>query len=192
MAQLFGDFWEDIPTNHEFLMIGFFPHSIPLNKRWRNNGLSADFIADYLATLFPDYESEEVRRRKQSEVRVAINYIANELIDNAVKFNDESSPYPIRFEIHLLGNKLVMTSTNSVSSQVLANFYLFVHELNASDLEDLYIRRLEIGAQEKSPESKLGILTIMKDYLAKLGWKVETVRGNREVTTLTTMVQLTV
>ncbi len=84
----------------------------------------------------------------------------------------------------------MMTSTNCVSSQVLANFYEFINELKDSDLEDLYIQQLEKGAIEESYESRLGILTMMKDYLAKLGWKIETVQKDPEIITLTTRVQL--
>jgi hypothetical protein len=190
MAQTFGDFQEDIPANHEFLMIGFLPNSLPLKQRWRNNGLSADFVADYLTTFFPANENEPDSLERQEQLKMAVNYIANELIDNAMKFNDETSKYPVKFGLHLLEDKLVMTSTNCVSSQVLANFYEFINELKDSDLEDLYIQQLEKGAIEESYESRLGILTMMKDYLAKLGWKIETVQKDPEIITLTTRVQL--
>jgi hypothetical protein len=192
MTQIFGDFQENIPTNHEFLIIGFFPHSLPLKQRWRNNGLSADFVADYLTTFFPADESKPGSIERQVQLKTAVNYIANELIDNAMKFNDETSDYPVKFGLHLVENKLVLTSTNCVSSQTLADFYNFIKELKDSNLEDLYIQQLEKGALEESYQSRLGILTMMKDYLATLGWKIETVQKEPEIITLTTMVQLTV
>jgi len=192
MTQIFGDFQENIPTNHEFLIIGFCPHSLPLKQRWRNNGLSADFVADYLTTFFPADESKPSSIERQVKLKTAVNYIANELIDNAMKFNDETSDYPVKFGLHLVENKLVLTSTNCVSSQTLADFYNFIKELKDSNLEDLYIQQLEKGALEESYQSRLGILTMMKDYLATLGWKIETVQKEPEIITLTTRVQLTV
>ena len=51
--EIYGDFQEDIPGSDQFLVISFSPSSIPLKQRWRNNGLSADFVADYLTTFFP-------------------------------------------------------------------------------------------------------------------------------------------
>jgi hypothetical protein len=192
MTQIFGDFQENIPTNHEFLIIGFSPHSLPLKQRWRNNGLSADFVADYLTTFFPADESKPGSIERQVQLKTAVNYIANELIDNAMKFNDETSDYPVKFGLHLVENKLVLTSKNCVSSQTLADFYNFIKELKDSNLEDLYIQQLEKGALEESYQSRLGILTMMKDYLATLGWKIETVQKEPEIITLTTMVQLTV
>jgi hypothetical protein len=192
MIQLFGDFHEDIPTNHEFLIIGFFPHSLPLKQRWRNNGLSADFIADYLTTFFPANQDEPGTVERQLKLKEAVNYIANELIDNALKFNEEKSDYPVKFGLHLLEDRLILISTNCVSPKVLDNFYEFVNQLKKSDLESFYIHQLEKGAEEDSQESQLGILTMMQDYLATVGWKIETVQKDPEVITLTTMVQLTV
>lgn len=192
MIQIFGDFQEDIPTNHEFLMIGFFPHTISLKQRWRNNGLSADFVADYLTTFFPANEDELDSMAKQIQLKAAVNYIANELIDNAMKFNNEISDYPVKFGLHLLQDKLVLTSTNCLSPQVLAKFYEFVNELKDVNIEDFYIEQLEKGALEESDESRLGIITMIKDYLATVGWKLETIQKDPEIITLTTRVQLSV
>lgn len=192
MIQLFGDFHEDIPTNHEFLIIGFFPHSLPLKQRWRNNGLSADFIADYLTTFFPANQDEPATVERQLQLKTAVNYIANELIDNALKFNEEKSDYPVKFGLHLLEDRLVLISTNCVSPKALDNFYEFVNQLKKTDLESFYIHQLEKGAEEDSQESQLGILTMMQDYLATVGWKIEMVQKDPEVITLTTMVQLSV
>lgn len=191
MIEIFGDFYEDSSNNHEFLIIGFFPHSLPLKQRWRNNGLSADFVADYLTTFFPVNEEPDSQER-QVQLKAAVNYIANELIDNAMKFNHETSDYPVKFGLHLLQDKLVLTSTNCLSSEVLANFYDFVNQLKDAEIEDLYIQQLEKGALEESHESKLGILTMINDYLATVGWKIETIQQEPEVVTLTTKVQLNI
>lgn len=191
MIEIFGDFQEDISIDHEFLMIGFFPHSLPLKQRWRNNGLSADFVADYLTTFFPVNQNVLNSQERQAQLKAAVNYIANELIDNAMKFNCETSDHPVKFGLHLLKDKLVMTSTNCLSPQNLANFYGFVNELNNANPEDLYIQQLEKGALEESKESRLGILTMINDYLATVGWKIETIQKDPEIVTLTTRVQLT-
>jgi hypothetical protein len=45
---------------------------------------------------------------------------------------------------------------------------------------------------ESESESGLGLLTMMNDYLAKLGWKFETVQQDPEVIAVTTMVRLAV
>ena len=85
MAQIFGEFIEKKGERCEYLMIGFSPSSIPIQQRWRNNGLSADFLADYLSTFFPGEDHASTER--QAAVKGAVSYIANELLENAMKFS---------------------------------------------------------------------------------------------------------
>jgi hypothetical protein len=62
-----------------------------------------------------------------------------------------------------------------------------------SDPNELYIHQLEKSAEDESNTiSGLGILTMMNDYLAEIGWKFETVQKETEVISVTTMVQLPV
>jgi Uncharacterized protein conserved in bacteria len=57
----------------------------------------------------------------------------------------------------------------------------------------MYIEKLEKNAaDESSTDSGLGLLTMLNDYSAKMGWKFETVQKDPEVIAVTTMVQLTV
>ena len=100
MAQFFGDCIEDIPTSQEYLILGFSPSSVPLKQRWRNNGLSADFLADYLTTFFPGDEENPITVVQQAEIKSAVSYIANELLENAMKFSDENSEQPISIALH--------------------------------------------------------------------------------------------
>ncbi|MDY6937502.1 MAG: ATP-binding protein [Cyanobacteriota bacterium] len=193
MTQIFGDFDEGLPISEEFLVIGFSPSSIPLKQRWRNNGLSADFMADYLMTFFLGNDSDPTLKHKQAEIRSAIGFIANELLENAMKFNDESSPYPISIRLQLYAGQLMFVTRNSVPPDRVPPFKLFLTELMASDPAQMYIRQLEKNAiEENSGSSGLGFLTMMSDYLAKLGWKFETVCQDPKTITVTTMVQLTV
>lgn len=195
MHKIFGDFHENLPDEHEFLILGFSPSSIPIQQRWRNNGLSADFVADYLTTFFPIIDQDSDPEEKRIEIKGAVSYIANELLENAMKFNDESSSYPIKFGLHILeiASKmtLVLLATNSVAHHSIDKFQSFIKELLESDLDELYIRQLEKSAEDESGASSgLGLLTMTNDYFAKLGWKFETVQQEPEVVTVTTMVQL--
>ena len=193
MAQFFGDCIEDIPTSQEYLILGFSPSSVPLKQRWRNNGLSADFLADYLTTFFPGDEENPITVVQQAEIKSAVSYIANELLENAMKFSDENSEQPISIALHLHNDCLLFLTTNSIPPQSVDKFQSFLKELIASDPEELYIQQLERNAaDETSTSSQLGLLTMINDYLAKLGWKFETVQQEPEVVTVTTMVQLPV
>ncbi|HAZ50059.1 MAG TPA: ATP-binding protein [Cyanobacteria bacterium UBA11371] len=195
MTQTFGEFRENLPTDQEFLILGFSPSSIPLKQRWRNNGLSADFIADYLTTFFPVSEDEPNTKEKQAEFKGSVNYIANELLENAMKFSDDTCTYPIKLGLHLIKDTrvtVVLIVTNSIPAAALDKFQTLIQELLDEDPAELYIRQLEKNAcNDKSNSSGLGLITMRHDYLAKLGWKFETVQKEPQVVAVTTMVQLT-
>lgn len=193
MAQIFGDFTDELPVSQEYLTIAFSPSSVPVKQRWGANGLSADFMADYFAILFPDREGTTTEIDTQAEIKHAVSFIANELLENSMKFNDESAPYPISIRLHIDNNHLVFVSTNSIHPQAVEKFQAYIKELTTSDPSELYIRHFDKNVEDESEsESGLGLLTMMNDYLAKLGWKFETVQQDPEVIAVTTMVHLAV
>ena len=193
MERIFGDFIKDLPASKEYLILGFSPGSISLQKRWRNNGLSADFLADYLTTFFTGKDKDANAVNSELELKSSISYIANELLENAMKFNDNSSDYPVSIQLHLKSDRIVLMVTNSVAPQEVNKFQAYLEKLTTSNVEDLLVSQLEKNAlDENSDSSGLGFMTIISDYRAKMGWKFETVRQEPEVVAATTMVQLEV
>jgi len=192
MVQIFGKFNETKIKSQEYLILGFSPTSVPLQQRWRNNGLSADFLADYLTTFFPVSDTEPSTFKRRKEIRGAISYIANELLENAMKFNDIHSQYPIGIQFRLYSDQLILYTTNSVHHENVEPFQSFIQELLHTEPQYLYIRQIERAQAEDNAEgSGLGLLTMIDDYQVKIGWKFETVQENEEeVILVTTMVQL--
>jgi hypothetical protein len=191
MTAIFGNFIEDLVSSQEYLIIGFSPSSTPLKQRWRNNGLSADFLADYISSFFPGSDEENNALEKRAEIRGAISYIANELLENAMKYNNENSSSPISIQLHLHQDRIILKITNSIYSDNIENFQAYLQEILESDPEELYIRQLEKNAMEGTHSGgKLGYLTMLNDYGAKLGWKFQQVEREPETTIVTTMVQL--
>ncbi|MEO6862568.1 MAG: DUF6272 family protein [Microcoleus sp.] len=192
MIQTFGDFIESTPS-HEYLIIGFSPSSIPLKQRWRNNGLSADFLADYLTTFFPGNKDDPSTIDRQAEIKSAVSYIANELLENAMKFNDETSEYPIDIKLELKSDGVIFSVANTIPPQAVGKFQAYIQQLLDSDPNELYIEQLEKNAADEScTDSGLGLLTMLSDYSAKIGWNFQTVQKDPEVITVTTMVELRV
>ena len=192
MIQTFGDFIEQ-SASQEYLIIGFSPSSIPLKQRWRNNGLSADFLADYLTSFFPGNEDDPSTIDRQAEIKSAVSYIANELLENAMKFNDETSEYPIDIKLQLESDGVIFSVANSIPPKAVGKFQAYIQQLLASEPSELYIQQLENNAANEScTGSGLGLLTMLSDYTAKIGWKFQTVQQDPELIAVTTMVQLTV
>lgn len=191
-AQIFGDYVEK-PQQDEHLTVGFSPSAIPIKKRWRNNGLSADYIANYLATFYPIQASQPDSIDKLAQMKSAVSYIANELLENSMKYADTTALYPITLHTQIDNNKIRLFVDNSILASQAANFQKFIKELLNSDPDELFIRKLEENAEDENTSSSgLGFLTMINDYSAKLGWKFDIVEKDSPIMTVTTMVELAV
>lgn len=191
MTQILGDFIEKEEGTGEYLKIGFSPNSIPLQQRWRNNGLSADFLAGYLSTFFPGETSGAADRK--TEVKDAVSYIANELLENAMKFSYSPSQHTVSIEIFLEADVITLYATNSVNPETIKPFQAFIHRLLTEDPEALYMEQLERNADADDDDaSGLGFLTMLHDYDATLAWRFVSSEQNGAGVVVTTMVQFSV
>jgi hypothetical protein len=188
-ARVFGNFIDNLPPSQEYLILSFSPSSIPLKQRWRNNCLSADFLADYLSTFF--FSNDTQIKTSIEVLKSAVSYIANELLENAMKYGEAKPASPISLQIHLSQNHIVFELTNSININNVTYFQEYIQELITTDTNELYINKLEANAlNENETESGLGFLTMINDYDAKLGWKFEAAIQQIPEIVVTTMVQL--
>jgi hypothetical protein len=191
MTQTFGKFIERQEENGEYLKIGFSPTSIPLQQRWRNNGLSADFLADYLYMFFAREDGTSSER--QAEIKGAVSYIANELLENAMKFSYAPSQHAISLAMYLEADAISLYVTNSVDPKSLVAFQQCIQRLLTEDPNDLYMEQLTSNVEtENGGVSALGILTMLNDYGATVAWKFASVVPEADVMTVTTMVRVPV
>jgi hypothetical protein len=192
VVQVFGDFVESTGKK-ENLTLGFSPSSIPISERWRNNGLSADYVAEYLANVLnvDDYKSNDIEYL--ADIKSSASYIANELLENGMKYCNKQIEYPIIFHIELVSNEIRFFLENTIIPANAQKLQEFINELNNSDPLELYVQQLERNAEadlEDNTSSGLGFLSIINDYSAKLGWKFQTVDRSSLVMSVTTLVRL--
>jgi hypothetical protein len=191
MTQIFGKFIERQEEYGEYLKIGFSPTSMPIQQRWRNNGLSADFLADYLYMFFPREDGTSSER--QAEMKGVVSYIANELLENAMKFSYAPSQYAITLAMYLEADAISIYVTNSVDPKSLVAFQQCIQRLLTEDPNDLYMEQLMGNVEaENGGVSALGILTMLNDYGATVAWKFAPVVPDADVMTVTTMVRVPV
>jgi hypothetical protein len=192
MPQIFGDFVETFPPAQDSLELTFTPNSLAIKKRWRSNRLWANFMADYFSNFLPVDENDPAQKRRIKESKGAVSYVANELLENAIKFNNQATNFKIKFGIYFIEEAdltAVLFATNSVSAEGLDKFQKFIQELLCSDPEKLYVQQIEKCAEdENSGASGLGFLTMINDYSAKIGWKFEIVQKEPKMIAVTTMV----
>ena len=191
MIEIFGDFVQNPPLGTEYLILGFSPSSASIKKRWRNNGLSADFVANYLSTFFGDNGNPQNSSQKKAESAHSVNYIANELLENAMKFSDSTLPHPTTLQIHLYEDSIILMTQNGINAKQEVALRTFIERLSVSDPDALYLEQLERNAAaENTLNSKLGYLTIINDYQGKIGWQLERGKEESQGLFVTTMVQL--
>jgi len=191
LPKIFGQYPEELPPFHEQLTLDFSPSSAPPRKRWSNNGRSADFLADFLVTCLPEVETDADRRR-QSEIKDAVSYIANELLENAMKYSDQSQGTCTRIHLYFDGSCILFLTQNNIKAEAVQPFQANIQELLEEDPQELYISRLEKSVELDNNDSGLGLLTMMNDYDARLSWKFEQVTEECEFIEIavSTMVQL--
>ncbi|MBD2480887.1 DUF6272 family protein [Planktothrix sp. FACHB-1365] len=197
MAQIFGEFLHQFPPDHDSLELTFTPTSRPIKQRWRNNLLSAHFVADYFSTFLPLDADNPSREKRIKQGKGAVSYVANELLENAMKFNNENVKSKIRFGIHFIEESQTVTAaifaTNSITAEGTEKFQSFIQELLTEDPNELYIRQVEQSVEdENNNASGLGLLTMINDYQAQLGWKFEHISEQPKIILVTTMAQVTV
>jgi hypothetical protein len=167
-AKNFGTFRQEV-LGEEYLMLNFSPRSAPRNRRWRNYGLSADFLGDYFSAFFPGDEISDSKINRRETVKAAVTYIANELIENAVKYTDEDAGLPISIALHLYEQEIIFRAINYAHQSSVEKYQQFIQEFLSSDPDTFYTSQLEKTALGGG-ESSMGILTMSNDYGAKFGW----------------------
>ncbi|MBF0266353.1 MAG: ATP-binding protein [Gammaproteobacteria bacterium] len=182
--EIYGEYQSiDSDQSLEQLNLSFNPSSIPLKQRWRNNGLSADFLGDYVKTFFPKDESDPTTEYKQAEIKSNVSYIANELLENSMKYSSLNSHAMISIAVYLMPEQIIIQGINEGSEQQWSNLLKIINELQENDPADLFVQRMEQDALGET-SSGLGLITMINDYDADLSWKVNTMHsGDKLITT---------
>ncbi len=190
MHETLGQFVEPGITS-EFVIMSFSTSRISIQDRWRNNSLSADFMADYWKTFLLSQKPDD--QALASRLRSTVSYIANELLENAVKFHQHAPGCSICLSIYQVGGCLRFYVSNSISANDTESFRQYLRTLLTEDPEELFFRQIERNAlNEESTESHLGLLTLVNDYQARLGWKFEQADQMPDTVIVTTMAELAI
>ena len=191
MIRTFGHFIARKDEQGEHLKIVFSPTALPIQQRWRNNGLSADFLADYLTTFFPGDDRAVAERH--AEIKSAVSYVANELLENAMKFSYAPSQHAISIAMYLEAEAVSLYVTNSVDPQAVAAVQQTIARLLTENTDLLYMEQLTHNAESDDTAGLgLGYLTMLHDYGAALAWKFAPSLRDPDVLTVTTMARLSI
>jgi hypothetical protein len=134
----------------------------PLQMNWQHCSLTAEFLGEFFAV------QARLRKLDENEARYNIAYLANELLENVVKFRTRGA---IELETSIEDATFKLMVSNWIAPETGGRFQATLKQLLARDAGELLIERIEANAAEPSGSgSGLGLLTLMNDYGARLGW----------------------
>jgi len=145
----------------------------PIDLNWNHCGMTAEFLGEFFALGCAKSE------RAYNEVRHSIGYLVNELLENAVKFRH---PGDIVIQSSLDAGRFELKVSNLIDAGTAAKFQLMLADVTSRDPGDLLIERIEANAADSSSSgSGLGLLTLMNDYGARLGWEFHDAGENEPI-----------
>lgn len=134
----------------------------PIDLSWHHCGTTSEFLGEFFGL------SHARSAQAYDEARHSIGYLVNELLENAVKFR---APGDVVIDSSLEGGRFEVKVVNLISRETAERFAVLLAELTARDPGELLIERIEANAADSSSNgSGLGLLTLMSDYGARLGW----------------------
>lgn len=134
----------------------------PIDLAWHHCTTTSEFLGEFFAL------QRAGNTTQFNETRHGIGYLTNELLENAIKFR---RPGDILIESSLEDARFEMKVSNTIATETALLFQALLQELTSRDPGELLIERIEANAaDESSSGSGLGLLTLMNDYGAELGW----------------------
>nr|WP_208995384.1 hypothetical protein [Roseibium hamelinense] len=113
------------------------------------------------------------------DARHSIGYLLNEILENAVKFRETGN---IEVICSLENGRFEAGIANVISRETTDSFQKHLNVMLKKDPGELLLERIEANALDpESGGSGLGLLTLMNDYGAELGWQFEDEHVNGHV-----------
>ena len=191
LKSTFGNFVDAESFDSEFLDITISMSSGSIEADWRKNTLCAEFIAKYMLNTISTHRSEH--EIEPHDIKDTINYIANEMFENAVKFTSAIGNRSISFRVSNDGHTIRFYVRNSIETAHIEPFQILIAELLEGDASEMYFERIEANIENESEStSGLGYLSIMNDYGADIAWKFEPSEENDSPDFVTTMIEINV
>lgn len=134
----------------------------PLGLAWKHCGITSDFLGDMYSAGATQGSVEA------GEIRHNVTYLVNEILENALKFKAAGD-----IVIHTLveDGRFRLCVANLISEEGALRFQEVLSRMQGRDPSELLIERIEQNAADPTATgSGLGLLTLMGDYGAQLGW----------------------
>jgi hypothetical protein len=135
---------------------------LELISHWKKCSLVADFFANYQSLNFDD----------QQKAMSVLSTIINELLENAVKFTCDPNKL-VSISLRRYQNEISIETVNITNKENAKKLASFIEKVEDADLEELFFEQIEEAAMSEHDASGVGLISIVKDYNAKLGLKIQ-------------------
>ena len=186
MSESLGEYLPLSQLDNE-IALNYWPRRYTL--QWSQCGKIPDFVANYLASIESDRGSPNA-----GNLRATISYLLNELVENSVKYYIEGT---IRIRVGIHDDEIVLVVVNQITKEEKPVLLRQFSELIKSDAEEIFIARMEGQGdsdldhdQSEREVSNLGLLSMIIDYQAKLGWSFAPVDSDEDKIWMHTMVRV--
>jgi hypothetical protein len=129
---------------------------------WHRCSLTADYFAAHLAYTFDN----------RDEARAVLSTVANELLENAVKFSSDKS-LPASLTLNHFGEWLAIETRNRTDARRASALAALERDFDGGSAEALFLARIESTAGNAGSPSGLGLLVLKKDYGVRLAIEIE-------------------
>lgn len=150
-----------------FLPVDFLTH-------WNRCGLSANFLAEFQSY---DYEN-------RTRLINIISTVMNELVENAIKFSAKGRE-EVRVCVSNFSSDIEIEISNVSEGKHAQHLSKMVSQIQETDPEELFLNQIVASAESHADESGLGLITICKDFGARVEFNCEALdNGNLHIVTL--------
>ncbi len=132
-----------------------------LITQWKRCGLVADFIAYY----------QSIKHRNKKRVESILSTVTNELLENAIKFSSDKNKL-VNLSLRQYGSKISIEAINICDIEQAVELDNFISKIVSEDPEVLFYKQIEYAVKHDKASSKLGMITLKKDYNAQIGIKI--------------------
>ena len=160
-----GHYQQPGPSTHDWEVLFGDPGALPF--QWAHCDLTANALAAYFSAFCPaDGGNHHLVGR--DELAFSVNYVANELLENAHKFGTGGA---VRMRALVAGPDLLLWVSNTAAPEACRNLERVVGDILKGDAQQLLLERIEQNALNPgNTTSGLGYLTMMSDYGVRFGW----------------------
>jgi len=181
--QVLGEFENQNQSSARSLELSFNISRQPCSHDWYKNHINSTFMADYAGQVVNDLNPDI--SPQLSTLNDTVNFVANELLEQAMLCRDGTSDSEIRIAVRISDTNIRLYIKNRVNAD---NIEVLTDKLTTILSEDpavRYIQQLQSG--QESTGDDLRYLSMMVDHEVDIAWKIEHADNSTEDSWVTTM-----